>query len=62
MRRPPPQVLAAVVVVQVVSAALAWRDLSGRNPDQIRGPRNLWRACMLLNPGNSLAYWAVGRR
>jgi hypothetical protein len=55
--------LAAVVVLaQVVSAGLAWRDLAGRSDDQVRGRKNLWRGFVLLNPGNSLVYWLFGRR
>jgi hypothetical protein len=61
-RRPPKQVLVAIVVLEVVSAAIAWRDLARRSDDQVRGPKNVWRALMAINPGNSLVYWAVGRR
>jgi hypothetical protein len=55
-------VLAAVVTAQTVSSALAWRDLSRRTDDQVRGPKNLWRVIVTMNPGNSIAYWLVGRR
>jgi hypothetical protein len=61
-RKPPKPVLLAIVVVQVVSAALAWRDLARRSDDQVRGKKNVWRAVIAINPGNSLVYWAVGRR
>jgi hypothetical protein len=61
-RKPPKPVLLAIVVVQVVSAAFAWRDLSRRSDDQVRGSKKAWRAFIALNPGNSLVYWAVGRR
>jgi hypothetical protein len=54
--------LGAVVAAQTVSSVLAWRDLAERSDDQVRGPKNLWRFIVTINPGNSLAYWLVGRR
>jgi hypothetical protein len=54
--------LSTLVAAEVVSAAFAWRDLNRRSDDRIRGRRNLWRAIILANPGNSIMYWAVGRR
>ena len=51
-----------MVVVQVVLAAFAFRDLARRTDEQVRGPKLLWRVLIGLNPGNSLAYWAFGRR
>lgn len=56
------RILIPVVAVEVVSAALAWRDLSGRPDDAVRGPRRLWQGLMLANPGNSFLYWVAGRR
>ena len=56
------QVIAAVVVVESVSAALAYRHLAQRPDESVRGPKRMWRIIMALNPGNSLAYWLVGRR
>jgi len=62
-RKPPkPALLAIVVLVEVVSAAVAWRDLARRSDDQVRGKKNIWRAFITVHPGNSLVYWAVGRR
>jgi len=51
-----------VVALEVVSAVLAWRDLSRRPDAGLRGPRRLWRGLILANPGNSLLYWVAGRR
>jgi hypothetical protein len=62
MRKPPKPVLLAIVGVQVVSALVAWRDLSGRPDSDVRGSKKFWRVFVLMNPGNSLAYWIVGRR
>lgn len=56
------RVVVAVVAVQAVSAAFAFRDLAKRSDEQVRGPKLLWRVLMALNPGNSLAYWVLGRR
>jgi hypothetical protein len=52
----------AIVVAEIVSAGLAWRDLARRSDHQVRGKKNLWRAVIAINPGNSLVYWVVGRR
>jgi hypothetical protein len=62
MKRPDKRVVVAVVVLQMVSAALAYRDLAKRRDDAVRGPRLLWRVVMAANPGNSIAYWVLGRR
>jgi hypothetical protein len=63
MSKPRQKLLAAIIVpIEVVLAALAWRDLARRSDDRVRGKKNLWRAFMLLNPGNSLFYWVFGRR
>jgi hypothetical protein len=62
MHKPPPKVVVAVVAVQAVSAAFAFRDLARRDDAQVRGPKLLWRIVIGLNPGNSVAYWAFGRR
>jgi hypothetical protein len=56
------RLIAGVVAAEVVSAVFAWRDLDRRPDEAMRGSRRFWRAAMLANPGNSLAYWAVGRR
>jgi hypothetical protein len=55
-------IVAAVVTIQTVSSALAWRDLARRSDSQVRGPKNLWRVIVSINPGNSIAYWLFGRR
>jgi len=49
------------VLVQVISAVLAWRDLGLRTADQVRGNKKSWRVFIVLNPGNSFAYWIFGR-
>jgi hypothetical protein len=62
MQKPPKEVVVAVVAVQAVSAAFAFRDLARRGDDAVRGPKLLWRVLIGINPGNSLAYWLFGRR
>ena len=59
MRKPPREVVIAVVAVEAVAAAFAFRDLARRTDDQVRGPKLLWRVLIGLNPGNSLACWAA---
>ena len=54
--------LVGFVAVEVVSAVLAWRDLSRRSDDLVRGKKGVWRVFISINPGNSLIYWAFGRR
>ncbi len=55
-------VLGLLAAVELVAAAMAWRDLGRRRDDQVRGKKNLWRMFISMNPGNALVYWAVGRR
>ena len=62
MRRPNRKVVMAVVVVEVVVAVFAYRDLAGRPDELVRGPKKLWRIAIGMNPGNSLVYWLLGRR
>ena len=62
MRKPNRKVVIAVVAVEAVIAALAYRDLAGRSQDQVRGSKTLWRVFIGINPGNSIAYWILGRR
>jgi hypothetical protein len=62
MRKPSKPVLAVIVAVQVASCALAWRDLTQRSDDRVRGRKNLWRVFITVNPGNSIVYWLAGRK
>jgi hypothetical protein len=54
--------IAIVVPFEVVSAVLAWRDLAGRPDAEVRGSKRFWRVFVVVNPGNSLLYWLIGRR
>jgi hypothetical protein len=57
------RLLAAVIVpIQILFAVLAWRDLSRRSDERVRGKKKFWRVFVTLNPGNAAAYWLFGRR
>jgi hypothetical protein len=60
--RPKRIALAALVLAEVGLAALTWRDLRHRPADEIRGSKRFWRVISTINPGNSAAYWLVGRK
>ena len=60
--RPKRIALVALVLAEIGLAALTWRDLRRRPAEQIRGSKRLWRIISTINPGNSVAYWLVGRR
>ncbi|MDQ6687687.1 MAG: hypothetical protein M3Z50_08780 [Actinomycetota bacterium] len=62
MKQPNKPLLIGVVAVEAVSALLAWRDLGRRSDHQVKGKKAVWRVFISLNPGNSLVYWAFGRR
>jgi len=54
--------IVALVLVDLVLAWFTFRDLRRRPDSQVRGSKRLWRLATLANPGNSLAYWVIGRR
>ena len=56
------RLVAVIVPVEVILAALAWRDLARCPEAQVRGSKKIWRVVVTVNPGNSLAYWLFGRR
>jgi hypothetical protein len=60
--RPKRTALAALVLAEAGLAALTWRDLRRRPASQIRGSKRLWRVVSIINPGNSVAYWLIGRK
>ena len=62
MRKPSRPVIAVIAVAQVVSCALAWRDLAQRSDGEVRGRKKLWRIFITVNPGNSIVYWLAGRK
>jgi hypothetical protein len=62
LKAPRGRPLAILVGLELVSAALAMRDLANRTDEQVRGNKLLWRVFISMNPGNSIAYWLAGRR
>jgi len=60
--RPKRIALVALVLAEVGLAALTWQDLRRRSADEIRGSKRFWRVISTINPGNSVAYWLVGRK
>ena len=55
-------VLAILIPIEICLALLAWVDMSKRADNEVRGRKALWRAFVLINPGNALFYWLFGRR
>jgi hypothetical protein len=49
-------------IVQLGLLAAAQRDIGRRRPDQLNGPRGLWRAVSFINFFGPIAYFVVGRR
>jgi hypothetical protein len=60
--KPNKQALAAVAIVHSAVAALTWRDLRSRAPEQVRGSKTVWRTASAMNTLGSVAYWLLGRR
>jgi hypothetical protein len=60
-RRAATAISGLAVVVELSSAILAWGDLRRRTDSQVRGRRSVWCAAIAVHPGNSFAYWALGR-
>jgi hypothetical protein len=52
----------AIVLIEIWLAVLAWRDLTRRPRDQVRGDPKMWRTLIAIQPGNALLYWLLGRR
>jgi hypothetical protein len=61
-RKPSKPWMVGLAAVEVVAAIFAWRDLDRRSDAEVRGAKRTWRTVIALNPGNSLFYWAFGRR
>ena len=49
-------------VLEVAATAWALRDLSRRSREQVRGPKALWVAGMVVQPVGPIAYAVLGRR
>lgn len=53
--------VSVVLLIWAVVTPFMWRDLKGRTPEQVRGPKWLWWIAS-LNLSGSAAYWLIGRR
>ena len=60
----PRQRQAAVVAgaIEAVLTAVALRDLARRTPEQVKGPKLLWRLACVVQPFGPVAYLLLGRR
>jgi hypothetical protein len=56
------QAIGALVVIDLVLAVLAWRDITQRSDSEVRVGKRFWRLVIIANPGNSIAYWLFGRK
>ena len=61
-KKPNKFVIILAVLLHAGFVGVTWRDLNGRSPDQIRGPKIMWRFVSGANTAGALAYWIVGRR
>ena len=55
-------VLIVLTAVQAVVGTVTVRDISGRRPELVRGPKLLWKIWGGSNTLGSAAYWCFGRR
>jgi hypothetical protein len=56
------RLMVALSVVEVVVTTVAVVDLLRRPSAQVRGPKAVWAAGMLVQPVGPLAYLALGRQ
>jgi hypothetical protein len=61
-RRARPGIAIPALISHVVMTAVVWRDISRRDPSELRGNKTIWRVLTAMNTGNHLLYWLVGRR
>jgi hypothetical protein len=61
-RRARPQLVIPALISHVIMTAVVWRDISRRDPSELRGNKTIWRVLTAMNTGNHLLYWLVGRR
>ena len=57
-----PRSVVPALVAHVFLTALVWRDISRRDPAELRGSKTLWRVLTAMNTGNHALYWIIGRR
>lgn len=62
LSRPQQGAIVVMGLAEVVLTAVAAVDLVRRPADQVRGPKLLWAAGLVVQPVGPIAYLAVGRR
>lgn len=55
-------VILVLGTVQVLLIGIAHADISRRAPEEIRGPKRLWRLATLVSFVGPIAYFVAGRR
>ena len=56
------RLLIAAATAEVTLKVAALIDIQRRPADQIRGPKALWRAAMVVNLVGPLSYFTIGRK
>lgn len=56
------KVVIAGGVIETVLTGYVLRDLARRGPEQVRGPKALWRLGSFVQPVGPVAYLVFGRR
>ncbi len=54
--------LVAATVIQLTLLVIAQKDLGDRGPDDLRGPKLVWRMAVLVNFVGPIAYFVFGIR
>lgn len=52
----------ALAAVEVALTTWAGKDLASRDASEVRGPKLLWGAALLVQPVGPIAYLVAGRR
>jgi hypothetical protein len=61
-RKPDPRIIIGAIALQAVAGPLTVRDIARRTPEQVRGPRLLWKIWGGTNLAGAALYWLIGRR
>lgn len=62
LTQPQRTLLVAAAAAELSLKIVALVDIKRRPAEQIRGPKNLWRAAMAVNLLGPVSYFAVGRK
>lgn len=56
------RMIGAAAAVQIGLSAATLIDLRRRTPEQVRGPKRLWKLAAFVNFAGPIAYFTLGRR